>query len=87
MTNQSVSIADLNDIKQLQIDLNERLFKLCKKAVLFADNPFMEWFTLTCGIGTLIKEGDVQNIKQFNSFQVLIIACFIFFSFLGKIFK
>lgn len=70
MANQSVSIADLNDIKQLQIDLNQRLFNLCKKAVLFADNPFMEWFTLTCGISTLIKECDVQNIKQFNSFQV-----------------
>jgi hypothetical protein len=65
------NLIDLSNIKQLQVDLNERMFKLIKKSVLFADDQFMEWFTLTVGVEALIGQAGAVNVKKFDSFQVI----------------
>ena len=61
---------DLSRLKTSQNDLNEKLFKKLNKSIIFADNQFLEWFNMTCGIAKLFKSGGIQNIKKFNSFQV-----------------
>ena len=62
---------DLNKLKNHQSDLNEKLFKRLNKSILFVDTQFLEWFNLTSGLVKLFKSGGVQNIKKFNSFQVM----------------
>jgi hypothetical protein len=61
---------DLNKLKLVQNELNEKIFKRLNKSILFVDHQFLEWFNLTSGLEKLIKSGGVQNIKKFNSFQV-----------------
>lgn len=61
---------DLNKLKLVQNELNEKIFKRLNKSILFVDQQFLEWFNITSGLAKLIKSGGVQNIKKFNSFQV-----------------
>ena len=70
MSNQTS--VDLSRLKASHTEINEKLFKKLNKSVVFADTQFLEWFNLTCGVAKLFKNGGVQNVKKFNSFQVLI---------------
>lgn len=68
MSNQGTSM-NLEKIKSLQHDLNEKLLKRLNKSIVFVDSQFMEWFTLTIGIDVLIKQAGVHNIKEFSPFE------------------
>ncbi len=57
-------------IKKYQDELNESLFKKLNNSVLYADQQFMEWFHLTCGLDILIKKFAVTNIKEFELTKV-----------------
>jgi hypothetical protein len=73
MSNQEGSNLNFKNIQTFQTCLNEKVIKRLKKSIVFADNQFMEWFSLTIGVDYLIKSG-VLNIKEFSSFQVIIIS-------------
>lgn len=70
MSHQEANLLEYDYITNIQSHLNEKLLKRLKKSIVFADNQFMEWFTLTVGIDYLIKSG-VNNIKEFSSFEVI----------------
>lgn len=76
MSNQDGSNLNFKNIQTFQTCLNEKVIKRLKKSIVFADNQFMEWFSLTIGIDYLIKSG-VLNIKEFSSFQVIIMITMI----------
>lgn len=66
-----VNQLNLERIKLIQSDLNDRLLKRVNKSIIFGDNQFNEWFNLTIGIDSLIKNAGAQNIKEFSSFEVI----------------
>ena len=45
---------NLDRIKHLQNELNEKLIKKLNKSVVFADSQFLEWFHLTLGLDKLL---------------------------------
>ena len=67
------SLLNIDTIKCIQSQINEKIVKKLNKSVVFIDNLFAEWFHLTCGFDQLIKLYGVVNIKEFSSFQVNII--------------
>ena len=77
MSNHETSL-NIDTIQNIQLQLNDRLLKRLKKAIVFADNQFMEWFTLTSGIDYLTKSG-LSNIKEFSSFEVFKFLVFVTF--------
>jgi len=66
----SIQNLNLDRIKHLQNELNEKLTKKLNKSVVFADSQFLEWFHLTLGLDKLLKSVDIHNIKKLSSFQV-----------------
>ena len=74
MSNQDTSL-NIDIIQNIQSQLNDRLLKKLKRAIVFADNQFMEWFSLTSGIDFLTKSG-LSNIKEFSSFEVITLKLF-----------
>ena len=67
-SNSNISL-NLERIKTIQNQINDKLLKLIKKSVVFADLQFTEWFHLSIGLENLIKNGAI-NVKEFSSFQV-----------------
>jgi hypothetical protein len=64
-------MASFDRIKSIQYQINEKILKKLNKSILFLDSQFAEWFHLTCGLESLIKQYGVVNIKEFSSFQVI----------------
>jgi hypothetical protein len=64
-----LDLLNAENVLKIQLDLNDKLLRLTKKAVVFADGQFVEWFNLTVGIDELVRSGGVINLKEFDSFQ------------------
>lgn len=62
-------LLNLDQIKSIQTGLNERVLKRLNKSVVFCDYQFIEWFNLTVGVESLIRQGGALNIKEFSPFQ------------------
>ena len=58
---------DFDQIKSIQTELNKRILKLLKQAVVFVDDQFIEWFTLTICVDELFKSGGALNVKEFST--------------------
>ena len=65
-----MSSLNIDRIKSIPNQINEKLVKKLNKSLLFLDSQFAEWFHLTTGLETFIKQYGVLNIKEFSSFQV-----------------
>jgi hypothetical protein len=72
-----MSSLNIDRIKTIQNQINEKFYKKLNKSVIFIDSLFSEWFHLTCGLETLIKIGGAVNIKEFSSLQVIFKSYFL----------
>ena len=56
--------------KSIQTQINDKILKKLNKSIVFLDSQFAEWFHLTCGLETFVRQYGVVNIKEFSSYQV-----------------
>ena len=65
----SDNATNIERIKSLPNELNDRILKRLNKSIVFADSQFAEWFTLTIGLDTLVKQAGVYNVKEFSALE------------------